>query len=209
MSIERREMRERAIYPILIPLSAIVAVEFVVFCMSRVLLVVDHNQATFIALAAAVGIMAGASLVAARPMLGKGAVIGLLAVVGIGLAGSAAWALTQTPYMEKQAAANRPEIEVSAQDLAFDTETLELAAGGTVINFENADTQPHNISVYPSEEELNAALFKGDIINGGASKAYQVGEIEPGEYYFHCDVHPTMKGEAVVEEGTPGGEATH
>jgi plastocyanin len=204
LSPETKEMRERAVYPILIPLAAVVVVEIVVFCMSRVLLVVNHNQATFIALAVAVGIMAGSAFVAARPRLSKNAIGGLLALIGIASVGSAAWALQQTPYMEKQAAANRPEIDVAAADLAFDTENLELAPAGTVINFENDDSQPHNIAIYPSADELNTALFKGDIINGGASKAYEVGAIEVGTYFFQCDVHPTMKGDAVVEEGAGG-----
>ncbi len=203
---ETKEMRERAIYPVLIPLAAIVLVEIVVFSMSRVLLVVNHNQATMIALAAAIAIMVGSAFVAARPRLSTRALAGLLGVIVLISVGSAAWALRQTPYAEKVAAANRPEIEVGAADLAFDTETLELAPTGTVINFDNADTQPHNIAIYPSADDLGTSLFKGDIINGGASKAYEVPEIEPGEYFFQCDVHPTMKGEAIVEEGAAEGE---
>lgn len=203
MSTEMREMRERAVYPVLIPLAAVVLIEIVVFSMSRVLLVVNHNQATFIALAAALGIMAGSAFVAARPRMGAGAVVGLLALVGLVTVGSAVWALQQTPYAEKQAEANRPEIDVGAADLVFDTDKLELAASGTVINFANEDSQPHNIAIYPSKDELNAALFKGSIINAGGSVVYEVGELEPGEYFFQCDVHPTMTGEAVVEGGSP------
>jgi plastocyanin len=204
---EMREMRERAVYPILIPLAAVVLVEIIVFSLSRVLLVVNHNQATAIALALAVGIMAGSAFVAARPRISPAFVGGLLAGLVIAAIGSAAWALQQTPYAEKQAEANRPEIEVSAADLAFSTDALELAPSGTLVNFANEDTQPHNIAIYPTEEELTTALFKGEIVNGGGSRVYEVGELEPGKYYFHCDVHPTMSGDAIVEEGA--GTAAH
>lgn len=205
MSTPNTELRERAIYPILIPLGAVVIVEIVVFAMSRVLLVSGKTPATLIALAAAVGIMIGASFVAARPRMSSRAIAGLLVLTGIVTVGSGAWALTQKPFYEREAEANRPEVAVSAANLAFDTDELHLAAGGTVIEFDNADSQPHNIAIYPSEEELNESLFKGEIIDGGASTTYEVGAIEAGTYYFHCDVHPTMQGEAVVEEGAAHG----
>ncbi len=98
------------------------------------------------------------------------------------------------PHYLKEEASNRPKIDVSARNLAFDTDTLELSPAGAVINFENADTQPHNIAIYPSEEQLDEPLFKGEIVSAGGSATYEVDRIEPGEYYFHCDVHPTMNG---------------
>ena len=209
MNTEVREMRERAIYPILIPLAAVVVVEFVVFCMSRVLLVAGKTPATVIALGVAVGILLGAAFVAARPRMGKGAIGGLLTFVALIVAASGAWALTQQPFYEREAEASRPEITVVAADLVFDTDTLNLSPEGTVINFDNQDTQPHNIAIYPGADQLKDPLFQGAIINGGAKTAYEVPAIEVGEYYFQCDVHPTMNGDAIVEEGAGGGEAAH
>jgi plastocyanin len=206
MNTEVREMRERAIYPILIPLTAIVIVEFVVFSMSRVLLVAGKTPATAIALGVAVGILMGSAFVAARPRMGKGAIGGLLTLVALVVAGSGAWALTQKPFYEREAEASRPEIDVVAADLAFDTKTLNLSPEGTTINFDNEDTQPHNIAVYPGAKELKDPYFQGAIINGGAKAVYDVPAIEVGEYYFQCDVHPTMNGDAIVEEGA-GSEA--
>jgi plastocyanin len=107
------------------------------------------------------------------------------------------------PAYEREAAAHRPELEVGAADLVFDTETLELAAGGTVIAFTNSDSQPHNIAIYPTEASLNDPLFKGEIIAAGQSTTYEVPAIRPGEYYFQCDVHPTMKGTASVTPHAP------
>ncbi len=204
MSVEVREMRERAIYPVLIPLAAIVVVEIIVFCMSRVLLVSNKTQAAVIALAAAVGILFGAAVIANRPRISKGAIRGVLTLVLLITVGSGAWALTQQPHYEKVAEASRPEIAVAAADLAFDTDSITLAPEGTLIDFANEDSQPHNVAIYPSEDQLSEVLFQGAIINGGASANYEVPEMEVGEYYFQCDVHPTMNGEAVVEEGAGG-----
>jgi plastocyanin len=201
----KADLRERAVLPVLIPLLAIVLTEVIVFSMSRVLLAVDKNGAVIIAIAVAVAILVGSAFVAARPRMSSRALAGGLVVLFIVAVAAGAAAMREGPHYLKEEAASRPKIDVSAKDLAFDTDTLELAAGGTVINFDNADSQPHNISVYPSEEELESPLFKGDIISAGAKANYEVGKIEPGEYYFHCDVHPTMSGEAVVTEGEAAG----
>jgi plastocyanin len=207
MNAEVREMRERAVYPILIPLAAIVVTELVVFSMSRVLLVAGKMPATIIALAVALGILVGAAFVAARPRIKTAPLLGFLVLLGIGTIAVGGYASTQQAFYEREAEANRPEIDVGAADLAFDTDTLELPPSGAVINFSNDDSQAHNVAIYPSAEELSAPLFKGEIINGGASTVYEIPAIDPGKYYFQCDVHPTMKGDAIVEEGA--GTAAH
>jgi plastocyanin len=37
-------------------------------------------------------------------------------------------------------------------------------------------------------------LFRGDLIAGPATVTYHVGPLPAGRYFFHCDVHPQMKG---------------
>jgi plastocyanin len=177
--------------------------------MSRVLLAVDKNMAVWIALAAAVGIMIGAAFVAARPRMRPQALIGGLVVLGLGAVGAGAYAMKEGPHYLKEEAANRPTIELSARDLVFDKKELELPPSGAVIHFANADSQPHNVAIYPSEDQLDSPLFKGAIIPGGGSTDYEIEPIEAGEYYFHCDVHPTMSGDVVVaaSEGSPEGAA--
>ena len=203
------DLRERAVLPVLIPLLAIVLTEIIVFAMSRVLLAVDKNMAVWIALAAAVGIMIGAAFVAARPRMRPQALIGGLIVLGLGAVGAGAYAMREGPHYLKEEAANRPRIELSAADLAFDKASLEISPSGAVVDFDNADSQPHNLAIYPSEEELESPLFKGAIIQAGQSTEYEIEPIEPGEYYFHCDVHPTMNGDVVVEASAAGSETSH
>jgi plastocyanin len=202
------DLRERAVLPVLIPLLAIVLTEIVVFSMSRVLLAVDKNMAVIVALAAAVGILVGAAFIAARPRISSTAVVGLLVVLGIGAVGAGAYAMREGPHYLKEEAANRPKIELSAKDLAFDKTALQISPSGALIDFDNADTQPHNLAIYPSEDELDSPLFKGAIIPAGGRTEYEVGPIEPGDYYFHCDVHPTMSGDVAVKEPDEASEAS-
>ncbi len=202
------ELRERAVLPVLIPLLAIVLTEIVVFSMSRVLLAVDKNMAVVIALGAALAILVGAAFIAARPRLRSTTIIGLLVVLSLGAIGAGAYALREGPHYLKAEAASRPKIELSAKDLAFDKTALRISPTGAVIDFQNADTQPHNLAIYPSEEELESPLFKGAIIPAGGKTEYEVGPIEPGDYYFHCDVHPTMSGDVVVKEPDESTEQT-
>ncbi|MEX2394344.1 MAG: cupredoxin domain-containing protein [Actinomycetota bacterium] len=205
------DLRERAILPLLIPVAAIVLTEIVVFSMCRVLLISGKMPAVWIAMGAALAILIGASFIAARPRISSRAIGGLLGLLLVGTIGVGAYATTQQPFYERDAEASRPTIEVSAAALAFDTKNLELSTGGTVIEFDNADSQPHNIAVYDGTDATGTSLFKGAIINGGQKTSYNVPAIESGVYYFQCDVHPTMNGKAIAEEGAggPADEGAH
>ncbi|HYZ93632.1 MAG TPA: cupredoxin domain-containing protein [Actinomycetota bacterium] len=202
-----QDLRERALLPVLIPIVAIIATEVLVFSMSRVLLAAGEQGAVVIALGVSVAILVGSAAVAANKRTRTASVLGLVTVVGLVAVAAGAVAMQRGPAYEREEAANLPEIEVSANNLAFDTKTLELAPSGAEIHFENADSQPHNIAIYPSASELNEPLFKGDIVPAGQKTVYKVGKNAPGEYYFQCDVHPTMNGKAVVEQGA--GSAEH
>jgi plastocyanin len=95
-------------------------------------------------------------------------------------------------------------LTVTAKSLAFDTDEIDLPAGQpTTITFDNEDAGvPHNIAIY-SDESLSQTLFQGEQFPGVDSRKYAIPPLEPGTYYFHCDVHPTMSGSVVV--GGPGG----
>ncbi|MGZ5213584.1 MAG: cupredoxin domain-containing protein [Actinomycetota bacterium] len=94
---------------------------------------------------------------------------------------------------------------VTAKALAFDTDEIDLPAGQpTTITFDNQDAGiPHNIAIF-NDESLSETLFQGEQFPGIASQEYPIPPLEPGTYYFHCDVHPTMSGSVVVA-GSGGG----
>src|ERR671923_159480 len=118
------------------------------------------------------------------------------------------------PTPEPAAPAPQPEgdctpvsdgvLEITAQGLEFDTGCVDVAAGEPfTIAFTNEDPDQHNVAIYPSPEELTDPLFRGDIIAGPDTVEYPpVDPLDPGEYYFQCDVHPTtMNGTVVADEG--------
>ena len=118
------------------------------------------------------------------------------------------------PTPEPAAPAPQPEgdctpvtdgvLEITAQGLEFDTGCVEVAAGEPfTIAFTNDDPDQHNVAIYPSAEELTDPLFRGEIFGGPDTVEYPpVDPLDPGEYYFQCDVHPTtMNGTVFADEG--------
>ena len=98
-------------------------------------------------------------------------------------------------------------VQVVAQDTAFDTDELDLPADtATTITLDNRDPAPHNVSIYEDDTASGEPLFTFDPFTGPASQTFDVPPIPEGEYYFRCDVHPTMEGTVVVAPAPPEGE---
>jgi plastocyanin len=96
-------------------------------------------------------------------------------------------------------------VTVVAQNVAFDTATIELEPVPTTITFENRDAGvQHNIAIY-SDSSLGDELFNGDLVTGPATAEYAVPALPPGEHYFQCNVHPTMSGTVLVSDAGGGG----
>lgn len=87
---------------------------------------------------------------------------------------------------------------VTAANIQFDTATIELPADQpSTIHFVNDDTVPHNIGIY-EDSSVVAELFQGEQITGPDEIDYAIDPLAAGDYYFQCDVHPTMNGSVVV-----------
>jgi plastocyanin len=96
-------------------------------------------------------------------------------------------------------------IEVTALNIAFDTDVITIQSDGEVrVRFTNNDTAvPHNIAFYNSETDLTPVsegsvgiIFEGPDVTDDTVFAIP----EPGEYFFRCDVHPTiMVGDFIVQ----------
>jgi hypothetical protein len=114
-------------------------------------------------------------------------------------------ALSDEPEVAEEAPAEPPAkaggatVPIAAQDLSFSVSELSLPADTpSVIAFDNQDQGvPHNVSIYT--EQGGDPLFEGEIITGPAKVDYEIPELQAGELFFQCDVHPTtMTGTVTV-----------
>ncbi|MDP8957302.1 MAG: hypothetical protein M3N24_10170 [Actinomycetota bacterium] len=88
----------------------------------------------------------------------------------------------------------------------FDETCLAVAANTEFsVVFSNDDPQvPHNWSPYvdsAAQARPEGAPEEFELITGPAETTYELPALDPGEYFFRCDVHPTtMTGTLVVAE---------
>lgn len=102
-----------------------------------------------------------------------------------------------------------PSVTVTAQNVAFDTDTISLPADtASTIVFDNQDAGiQHNIAIF-EDDTMATVLFRGELVTGPGKAEYQIPPLPSGEYYFHCDVHPNMNGTVVVGGGGGGGSGS-
>jgi hypothetical protein len=90
-----------------------------------------------------------------------------------------------------------------AQTDGFDTECLAAPAEEPLtVELSNEDSTVHNWALFtdPSGSEQIGGGTVAEPIDGGASTTYEVDPLDPGEYFYRCDFHPTtMTGNLVVE----------
>ena len=112
--------------------------------------------------------------------------------------GSAAPSASAVPSAAPSAAGGGTTITLKALNIAFDPTALEVPAGQPfTISFDNEDAGiPHNVDILDGS---GGSLFKGDIFDGVATKAYSVPALPAGTYKFQCDVHPNMTGTLTVK----------
>ena len=203
----QRSPRESLLLPVVIPFAAFAVIGLVLWAFSRILLNTTHVAATVVAVIAAVGIVAISAYVAGRKQLSNA---GLFSMVG-GAAGIAMLAggvaLVAAPPHGAEEEGPPPVViaaPVGAAETGFESDAVQAPAGVPFeIEFDNQDTQPHNVFI--ATEEGGENLFEGSTVTGPVVTTYQVEEpLEAGSYFFFCSVHPTtMTG---TLEAVPGGE---
>jgi plastocyanin len=200
------EVRFRVPLPFVIPFGALLLIGLITVGMSRILLSVPKEVAVIIAIAIASNVLIACAVIASRPETARRTWPELMMVfiypilIGIVLTqlnlGTGHSVGEEGGAHEEAggAAAN----SVSAEGVQFNTDELTLSAGEeTEIEFSNADSVQHNISIY--QEEGGERLFEGQVIGGGAETTYSIPPLEKGELYFQCDLHPNMNGTVVIE----------
>ena len=89
-------------------------------------------------------------------------------------------------------------VELVAEGLAFDQDSLRMPAGGVIaISLENRDPGIlHNVAIYPTAG--GDPVFRGETFTGIETRTNLVGPLAPGTFRFVCDAHPTMSGTLTV-----------
>jgi plastocyanin len=192
--------------PVIIPLGALAVIAVITIGMSQILLNVPKEIAVVIAIAVAANILIACTIIALRPQETKRTWVELVIVATYPLI--VGLVIAQIGIGEGEASGSAPAEasaqganSVSAQNVQFDTDSIELTAGEeTTLTFVNDDSSAtqHNISIYETEAAEDN-LFEGQVIPGGQEVQYDIPPLEKGEFYFQCDVHPSMNGTVTVQ----------
>src|SRR3954468_5747528 len=85
------------------------------------------------------------------------------------------------------------------KDFAFSPSALTIAPG-TTVTWVNEDESPHTIAD-------NGKAFRSAALDTNDRFSYTFGQ--PGEFLYHCTMHPMMVGKIVVKPVvTPGGSSS-
>lgn len=78
---------------------------------------------------------------------------------------------------------------VTIQNFAFSPAVLEIKTGVTVV-WKHNDSAPHTVTA-------NTSLFESGRLNKGDLYSFKF--TEPGEYNYHCGIHPSMTARVIVK----------
>ena len=82
---------------------------------------------------------------------------------------------------------------------SYDPATLTIKKGDK-ITVTNKDNLPHTVTSGTGPQDPNSAKsFDTSIIEGGKSADITTEKLAPGEFPYHCTVHPYMTGKLVVQ----------
>ena len=193
---------------IAIPLGALLVIGLGAFGFSRILLELEPEAATAVALVMAANILIACAIVANKPRLDSVTMAELFVVVTypiligivlaqIGFGGGAEHATEETAG---QKAGGGVSTSLSAAGVAFDVKELTFTADEpAALAFANEDAVPHNLAIY-EDDSVTKDLFVGAEVAGGSSTEYEIPPLDKGEFFFRCDLHPTsMTGTVTVE----------
>jgi plastocyanin len=206
----RKDTRERLLIPILLPLGIMLLIAGVLFGFSRILLSVRPHAATATALVVAFAIVVFAALAATRQQVRFSTVAAMSgAVAGVAMLAGGIALLAFAPLEEHGGGPTGPvaTVQLVAKNIQFVQQKLVVPASAPfAIDFQNDDAQTqHNVQIFDTKDFTGTPLFSGDLVTGVAKATYKVGALDPGTYYFHCEVHPTMTGTIQAKTGQPPG----
>ena len=120
-----------------------------------------------------------------------------LAFVGLAMAAILA-ACGSTSASQPAADPADADVTITSVDMEFEQTIVTVAAGEAfTMALVNEDSMPHNVAIY-TDSSASDELFIGEYVTDGVI-VYDIPALEPGEYFFRCDLHPDMVGTLIVE----------
>ncbi len=86
----------------------------------------------------------------------------------------------------------KPEAQVIIKNHSFNPPEVEIKTGETV-SWKNEDLTPHTVVSDPEGQAFKSNLI---IWKGTFSHLLE----SPGEYPYHCSIHPNMHGKVTVQK---------
>lgn len=205
----RKDVRDRLILPVLLPVGILVLIGAVLWGFSRILLGVTATAATSTAIVVAGAIVAIAAIAAGRTTI-RGSTIAAMFGASAGVAMLVGGiALAVVGGGEEAGEGPGAVVRLAARDIAFEPADLTVPAGEAfAIAFDNKDDVQHNVQIFDNEDHSGAPLFDGALIAGPSETTYDVEALDAGSYFFVCEIHPQMTGDIEAAEGAgpgPGG----
>jgi plastocyanin len=205
-----KDLTERVLIPLAIPVLALAVIVVVVLNFSRVLLALEGEVATLVAIATASAVLFGCTWFSVRGEARSPVNVGVLAVAGMLLVFSGLAGMAKINEEKSEAAAAEggdkgpPDLTITAIDIGFKEKQLTAAAGEIKIAYVNEGNLLHTLLFD------NVGGFKEQVNTKGAKDQDTV-KLEPGTYTYFCDVaghRPAgMEGTLTVTPGGGGGEA--
>jgi plastocyanin len=82
-------------------------------------------------------------------------------------------------------------ITIAGLNNEFDIEEVEVPAGTVTVVFDNRDSGVvHNIHFFEGDDDDGESVAETEIEAGPLEQTLTF-DVEPGEYFYQCDAHPT------------------
>ncbi|MDQ3756881.1 MAG: cupredoxin domain-containing protein, partial [Actinomycetota bacterium] len=196
----RERVDYRFVVPLGLPVGMILLTLVIAVSFSRVLLATSKDASAAIALVVAVTILAGMWAIAVRPGVRSSALAVLAGLAGISVVGAGIAGAAQGERHFEHHGHEVPEVEVVAEDVAFEQDEIVLPAEEHVrIVLTNHDDVFHNVAIYEGDGPEAVPIFNGEGFPGEETRTYELKTPESGTYTFVCDFHANMKGQFIVE----------
>jgi plastocyanin len=128
-----------------------------------------------------------------RERFAHGAAVIAMVALAVVIAACVSSTAGSSPPLEQTDA----DVTITSRDMAFDQASLTIEAeSASSLRLVNEDAAPHNVAIY-SDESATESRFIGELITA-TSIVYALPALEPGTYFFQCDLHPEMNGTLTV-----------